>query len=293
MAGFFTLLSLIGLCGIVAWQGLNYIQKKKIAAADAMMRDKFAGMIDASQYPTISGAELHYIKRAFDEMLSEKIQGGMLADAKVIRDRRTELINWIESKNSAYKNARQTYIEQSNVITRMIIGKQLEYALTGSDFGHDTIPLLPDHSPSYEDAIAAIKDKLISSTGLPYGPELEQLMTSNDFKVVDDVWRSMSIEFREKELASLASGQTDEGIRELRAQLKAVENVVTESWLYAYEQRHNIVPEGNSERNPGHGPIDFVEWQNWKRECFERTGSLWVNHVDGLPPTLRDNLAAS
>ena len=68
------------------------------------------------------------------------------------------------------------------------------------------------------------------------------------------------------------------------ARLEAFETALAEGDLFAYELKHGLVPDGNSEDNPGYGPMDFNEWQEWKRREFERTGNLWHNHPGGLPP---------
>ena len=68
------------------------------------------------------------------------------------------------------------------------------------------------------------------------------------------------------------------------ARLEAFKTALVEVDLFAYELKHGLVPDGNSADNPGYGPMDFNEWQEWKRREFDRTGSLWHNHPGGLPP---------
>ena len=66
--------------------------------------------------------------------------------------------------------------------------------------------------------------------------------------------------------------------------LEAFETALAEAKLFAYELKLGLVPDGNSEDNPRYGPMDFNEWREWKQREFERTGNLWHNHPDGLPP---------
>ena len=68
------------------------------------------------------------------------------------------------------------------------------------------------------------------------------------------------------------------------ARLEAFETALAEAELFAYELKQSLVPDGNSEDNPGYGPMDFDEWRKWKEQEFERTGNLWHNHPGGLPP---------
>ena len=75
---------------------------------------------------------------------------------------------------------------------------------------------------------------------------------------------------------------------EAEARLEAFEAVVAEANLFAYELNHGLIPDGNSESNPGYGPMDFDEWREWKQQGFEQTGNPWFNHPDGLPPKEND-----
>jgi hypothetical protein len=72
------------------------------------------------------------------------------------------------------------------------------------------------------------------------------------------------------------------------ARLEAFETALAEADLFAYELKEGLVPDGNSEDNPGYGPMDFNEWREWKKREFERTGTLWHNHPGGLPPKGHD-----
>jgi hypothetical protein len=75
---------------------------------------------------------------------------------------------------------------------------------------------------------------------------------------------------------------------EAEAQLEAFEAGLAEANLFAYELKHDLIPDGNSARNPGYGPMDFDEWREWKQLRFEQTGNIWFNHPDGLPPKEND-----
>lgn len=70
--------------------------------------------------------------------------------------------------------------------------------------------------------------------------------------------------------------------------LEAFEAVLAEADLFGYELKHGLVPDGNSEDNPGYGPMDFNEWRE-----YERTGNLWHNHPGGLPPREDDSAQQS
>ena len=72
------------------------------------------------------------------------------------------------------------------------------------------------------------------------------------------------------------------------ARLENFKTVLAEAELFAYELKQGLVPDGNSEHNPGYGPMDFDEWREWKQREYERTGNLWHNHPGGLPPKEAD-----
>ncbi len=273
-----------------ALQHPRLVNQARHRETNAGEREKAMVNVGTSQYPSYSGAELHNMKRALDQMLAERLRAGLLEEAKEIHTRRGELIAWIESKNPAYKHARETYILQTEVIDRMMIGQCFEGPFQDPPmydrFGaRDSSPFL--------DAIRVMKGELYIRTGSPFGSELAEFMTTKDFSVLEDVRRGLASEIREMEQTSLSLGREADGLAYLKMQLEDFETILTESWLFAYEMRNWLVPEGDSESNPGHGPIDFNEWQVWKRMEFERASSIWTNHQDGPPAALRVNEAAS
>jgi hypothetical protein len=68
-------------------------------------------------------------------------------------------------------------------------------------------------------------------------------------------------------------------------QLEAIETLMKEYGLYAYELKNGLIPDGGTEQNPGYGPMDIDEWRKWKQSEYDRTGNLWHNHPNGLPPS--------
>jgi hypothetical protein len=66
--------------------------------------------------------------------------------------------------------------------------------------------------------------------------------------------------------------------------LAAVQSLKAGAELFAYELANGLVPDGNSDSNPGLGPMDFEEWQEWKQREFDLTGNLWHKHPGGRPP---------
>jgi hypothetical protein len=75
---------------------------------------------------------------------------------------------------------------------------------------------------------------------------------------------------------------------EAEIRLEMFDESLAEVQLFAYELEQGLVPDGDTDTNPGYGPMDFDEWRLWKQREFERTGNLWHNHPNGLPPQLKD-----
>ena len=77
---------------------------------------------------------------------------------------------------------------------------------------------------------------------------------------------------------------SSEDVQAASDKLDAFQSAIDEVDLFGYELANNLVPDGNSESNPGLGPMNFNEWREWKKNEFERTGNLWSNHPEGKPP---------
>lgn len=85
--------------------------------------------------------------------------------------------------------------------------------------------------------------------------------------------------FRDAELKS-----SSEKAMHASEKLAAIQSLKAGAELFAYELANGLVPEGCSVNNPGLGPMDFEEWQEWKQREFDLTGNLWHNHPGGQPP---------
>ena len=81
------------------------------------------------------------------------------------------------------------------------------------------------------------------------------------------------------------SANNNQEVGEASSRLERFETALAEVELYAYEKSERLIPDGYT----GLGPMDYDEWQQWKRKGFERTGNLWFNYPGGLPPQPNDD----
>lgn len=87
----------------------------------------------------------------------------------------------------------------------------------------------------------------------------------NDTRRMGVMWASpldTAVKFRKTE-SNIQSAVSDVSSR---STLDAFNSVLTEAEQFGYELAHGLVPDGNSENNPGLGPMDFNEWREWKQQ---------------------------
>lgn len=80
----------------------------------------------------ITGQTLQDLKMAMDEMLSDPTSGFAGKSGDAVRELRGKLINWMESRNSAYRDARTTYRDMSKPINGMDVGDYLATKATSN-----------------------------------------------------------------------------------------------------------------------------------------------------------------
>ncbi|APW37169.1 hypothetical protein RD110_08120 [Rhodoferax koreense] len=73
----------------------------------------------------ITGQGLHDLKMAVDTMLKDPASGYAGSAGDSVKALRGQLLNWMESRNPAYRQARTTYADMSKPIGQMDIGQEL------------------------------------------------------------------------------------------------------------------------------------------------------------------------
>lgn len=87
----------------------------------------------------------------------------------------------------------------------------------------------------------------------------------NDTRRLGVIWASAldtAVKFRVTD----SRIQSEDAELSSRSTLDAFDSVLTEVEQFEYELAHGLVPDGNSESNPGLGPMDFNEWRVWKKQ---------------------------
>jgi hypothetical protein len=93
----------------------------------------FSGMGVPTQSSTqIKGMALQDLKMAMDEMLSDPASGFTGKAGNTLRDLRGQLVNWMESANPAFKEARQTYAAMSRPLNAMDVGEEISRRATSN-----------------------------------------------------------------------------------------------------------------------------------------------------------------
>lgn len=100
-------------------------------------------MWEPPTFAQYSAQDLHRVKQAFDdEAFDVGSRFGIdSAEARDIQGARDEFIRWFESHNDPYRNARQTYADQSRPIDRKKIGEMMRSELTGTLLDDDALDL--------------------------------------------------------------------------------------------------------------------------------------------------------
>lgn len=85
----------------------------------------------------ITGQGLQDLKMAIDSMLADPASGYAGAAGNAVKGLRGQLLNWMESRNPAFKQARTTYSDMSKPIGQMDVGQELLKAIEPAlnDFG--------------------------------------------------------------------------------------------------------------------------------------------------------------
>jgi hypothetical protein len=135
--------------------------------------------------------KLHDVKLALDQIVSKPEDYGLAGAQKAaIQSTRKDFIAELE-KNAAYKKARADFAAQSVPINKMQVAQELEKALTAPLTGEATRAGM--FARAAEEAPKTIK----RATGQEFFTKLEDVLSPDEIKIVDDI----RDEFRRTQLA--------------------------------------------------------------------------------------------
>lgn len=155
-----------------------------------------------AQYATYPTRSLHTVKQAFDDLISNPEQFGIGAtEVDALRGTRREVLDWLESHNPAYANARQNYAAASVPINQMQIGQYLQRKLMDPTLGEDTVtPRANSFSNALDNATneALGNSTVRRATGQTRYRALADVMAPQQMQILqsiqDDLARSMLAE---------------------------------------------------------------------------------------------------
>lgn len=156
-----------------------------------------------AQRAKYTGGNLHNIKQAFDDLISNPETYGIgKAEAAAIAKTRKEFLKWFEDKVPAYGAARKTFSEQSKPINQMEVGQFLEGKLRPALSEEAAKLRAGQFVGAIEDAAGTIK----KATGQPRFTQLEEILTPDQMKVINDVRADLQRQARTEYLAKQGAG---------------------------------------------------------------------------------------
>jgi hypothetical protein len=137
----------------------------------------------------ITGQGLQDLKMAVDAMLADPASGFAGAEGQALKNLRGQLLNWMEGRNPAFRQARSTYAEMSKPIGQMDVGRQLlkdiEPAL--ADYG----ALGKETAAKYGTALRNADQTAVKATKFK-GSGMRDLMTPDQMGAIEGVAKDLA-----------------------------------------------------------------------------------------------------
>jgi hypothetical protein len=147
----------------------------------------------------IPGTSLQLVKEAFDDLINDPAAAGFKGnEARSIMNVKKDFLNWAESKNQPYAEARSTFAKQSEPINQMQVGQYLQERFTPT-LGVGTAA---DRAQAYGAALKDAPSTIKRATGDARFKELTQILTPDQIKILDDVKADLARSATSKNLAS-------------------------------------------------------------------------------------------
>jgi hypothetical protein len=156
-------------------------------------------------FATYTGQDLHWIKKAFDDLLEKKVgvEGLSKNESAAINSTKNEYIEWVDKRIPAYKEARDKFAADSLVTDRMKVGQELLKSMKGP-----TGTLTP---ANYNSALANEEALLNKTLGSNMYEKLSDLFAPETKAKLDAVRDRFIREAEDKRLAT--GGEAVEGVK--------------------------------------------------------------------------------
>jgi len=147
----------------------------------------------------IPGASVQLIKEAFEDLINDPAAAGFKGnEARSIIKVKKDFLDWAESKNPAYAEARATFAKQSEPINQMQVGQYLQERFTPT-LGAGTAT---DRAQSFAVAIKDAPSTIKRATGNARFKELTEALTPSQIKILDDIQSDLARTAKSRNLSS-------------------------------------------------------------------------------------------
>ncbi|HEY4037804.1 MAG TPA: hypothetical protein VGM15_03200 [Burkholderiaceae bacterium] len=173
------------------------------AVAEAKNLAAEAG-VDIGEQAEGSVQGLHYVKKALDDQISEAMQSGNSNRARLLKETQGELLKVVDEMSPAYKTARANFAKASKPIARLEVGEYLRTKLFPAltDLGAErTTPT------KYAEVLRQGDEIAKRATGFP-GAKLDDILTTDDLKLVANMGREVGREARVAERGAVKGSPT-------------------------------------------------------------------------------------
>lgn len=155
----------------------------------------------------LTGEGAHLVKLALDDAATPVAGATPLGTnaLNAINSAKSTYLKWVEDMVPAYKTARETFAAQSKPINQMEVGQFLEGKLTPA-LGEETAKL---RSGQFVSAIDQAPQTIKKATGQPRFTQLEEILTPDQMKVINDVRADLERQSRTEFLAKAGRGSVD------------------------------------------------------------------------------------
>lgn len=156
----------------------------------------------------ITGQGLQDLKMALDDMLVDPASGIAGSEAATLKSLRGQMIDWMESANPVFKQARQTFAQKSTPINTMDVAdalmSKLEPAL--ARYGATT----KEHATAYARALEAAKDTVKKQTGI--NKPIEEVIDAQALKILNDIAKDLGRKVKAEDLGRAAGSNTAQNL---------------------------------------------------------------------------------
>jgi hypothetical protein len=144
----------------------------------------------------LSGDDIHLLKQALDDLAFDGTlaarHGITRTHGRAIEDTRRQFIGWAESRNPAYRNARETHRDLSQPIDQTLVRQGLEQSLEHPSLGDATIHQRGAAFANATRDAATSNPVMFRATGQRRYDNLDDLFTPPQMGVVDDINRDFA-----------------------------------------------------------------------------------------------------